>query len=439
MKKTLAFILALTMLAAILTGCSQTDTPSTSPAAPAESNSSELSYASEPVELTVWAWDVNFNGAALAIADKLYEGATINMVEMAKADVLAKVHTVLAGGSTEDLPDIVLIGDLSAPAYFMSYDQPFKEMTDIINYDDFADYKKQSVCYEGKYYGVPFDTGVAGMYYRTDYFEEAGYTMEQIQAGITWDEYIEAGKKIRENGHYLTTLNPGDLSLFQIMLQSCGSWYTDENGEPNLVGNDALKECFEIFGELQNSGVAKKISDWSEYAAALNGGEVAATVSGGWLSATIMAEEADSGKWAIAPVPKMSTAGGTNYSNQGGSSWYVMSSSENAEVAADFLAKTFAGSTELYDELLETKSIMGTYLPASDVPAYEITSDYFSGLPVNKNFAEWLSKVPEVNYGAYSFETQSILVPVLADYLGGADIDTCLQTAQDQLTALIEG
>lgn len=393
----------------------------------------------EPVELTVWAWDVNFNGAALQIADELYEGATINMIEMPSGDVPTKLHTVLAGGTAEDLPDIVLIKDLGAPAFFMSYDEPFKDMTDIIDYSKFAEYKGQSVSYDGKYYGVPFDTGVAGMYYRTDYFEEAGYSMEQIQAGITWDEFIEAGKKIKENGHYLTTLNPGDLSIFQIMLQSCGSWYTDENGEANLTGNEALKECFEIFRELQDSGVAKKISDWAEYAGALNNGEVAASVRGCWLNNTIMAAEADSGKWAIAPVPRMSVEGATNYSNQGGSSWYVLSASENADVAADFLANTFAASTELYDELLETKSILCTYLPASDIPALDIVNDYFSGQTVNKNFSEWLAKVPQVSYGAYSNETQAILVPVVAEYLNGADIDSCLATAQEQLEFLIEG
>lgn len=416
--------LLVSMLAMSLAGCGQKESED---------------EGKKEVNLTVWAWDVNFNGAALKIADELYEGATIEMVEMAKADVLKKVHTVLASGSSEELPDIVLIGDLSAPAYFMAYDEPFKDLTDIINYDDFANYKKQSVCYNGKYYGVPFDTGVAGMYYRVDYFKEAGYTMEQLQSGITWDEYIEAGKKIKDNGHYLTTINPGDLSLFQIILQSCGSWYTDEAGNANLVGNEALKDCFEIFGQLQNTGVAKKISDWSEYAGALNSGEVASTVSGGWLNATIMNATEDSGKWAIAPVPRLDREGGTNYSNQGGSSWYVVADSPNADVAADFLAKTFAGSTELYDKLLETKSIMGTYLPAANVPAYDITNPYFCDQPVNKNFAEWLSKVPDVNYGAYSFETQSILVPFVEQYLNGADINECLKQAQKQLEALIDG
>ena len=37
-----------------------------------------------------------------------------------------------------------------------------------ISYDDFAAYKKDMLSYDGAGYGVPFDTGVAGLFYRTE-------------------------------------------------------------------------------------------------------------------------------------------------------------------------------------------------------------------------------------------------------------------------------
>ncbi len=432
MKRILSAILALAMMMTFV-ACQSGGTDGQNSTTVQNSSTAP---AGEPVKLNVWAWDKNFNGAALNIADKLYEGAEINMIEMAKADVLKKLHTILASGTKEDLPDIVLVGDLSAPAYFMSYPGAFYDMTNVINYDDFAKYKHQSVSYEGKSYGVPFDTGVAGMFYRVDYFEEAGYKTEDLQ-DITWSDYIEMGKKIKEKGHYLTTLNPGDLSLFQIMLQSAGTWYTDAEGKANLTNNEALKECFKVFADLKNSGAVKLISDWSEYAGAINGGEIAATVSGGWLAPTIQSEESQKGKWAIAPVPKLSVQGATNMSSQGGSSWYVLANAENADTAADFLKNTFASKPELYDELLANHGIMGTYLPAANVAAYDVVNEFFNNTKINANFADWLSKVPDVNYGAYSFETQSILVPAVEKYLNGTDIDKCLEEAQAQLTQQI--
>ena len=60
----------------------------------------------------------NMNGYALEEAQKVYgNDVEVNFVEMAKADVLTKLHTVLASGVKEDLPDIVLISDLNAQGY----------------------------------------------------------------------------------------------------------------------------------------------------------------------------------------------------------------------------------------------------------------------------------------------------------------------------------
>ena len=46
-------------------------------------------------------------------------------------------------------------------------------------------------------YGIPFDSGVAAVFYRTDYIEEAGYTAEDMQ-DLTWDKYIEIGQAVQE-------------------------------------------------------------------------------------------------------------------------------------------------------------------------------------------------------------------------------------------------
>ena len=90
----------------------------------------------EPVELTVWSWDKTMNGTTFEVADSLDDDVTVNFVEMAKADCLQKIHTVLASGVTDDLPDIVLISDLNAQGYLMSYPDAFLPMDDYISYDD---------------------------------------------------------------------------------------------------------------------------------------------------------------------------------------------------------------------------------------------------------------------------------------------------------------
>lgn len=450
-KKLAAVVMAVIVTASMMTGCGSSNGTQTQSAPAADESGKEAdsetdakgadagSEASggEETELTVWAWDKAFNGLALEEADKLYEGAKINFVEMAKADCLQKIHTVLASGVTDDLPDIVIISDLAAQGYLMSYPGAFMPMDSVLDYGDFADYKTAAVSYEGTGYGVPFDTGVAGLFYRTDYIEEAGYTQEDMQ-DLTWTDYQELGKKLKENGHMLQTYNPNDIAEFQIMLQSAGKWFTDETGKADFTDNPALKECFEIFKTFHESDYVKVVSDWTEFAGAINGGDVACVIRGSWISSTIMAAEDQSGKWAVAPIPKMSVEGATNCSNQGGSSWYVLSSAKNADVAADFLAKTFGGSTELYNTLLKANNIVGTYLPASSVEAYGEPSEYYGGQTVNADLADWLSKIPAVDTGAFSAEAQAALLAITPEYLAGGDLDACLEKAAKQFEQSVQ-
>ena len=203
-KKVIATLLASAMVCGVFTGCGSSSSDSTaentaeeSTEDAAEESTDETSdvESEEPVTLTVWGWDQSFNGISFEEADKLDDSVTVNFVEMAKADCLEKIHTVLASGVTDDLPDIVIISDAAAQGYLMSYPGAFLAMDDYLNYDDFASYKKGYVSYDGVGYGVPFDTGVAGLFYRSDYIEEAGYTDEDMQ-NLTWDEYEELGKKL---------------------------------------------------------------------------------------------------------------------------------------------------------------------------------------------------------------------------------------------------
>ncbi len=438
LKQTTGVILISTLLAS----CGGTDdTSSTSTeddTAQTDLGSSETTEDSnEPVELTVWGWDAAFNGYALEQADAAYEGATINFVEMAKGDALQKLHTVLASNVTEDLPDIVIISDLAAQGYLMSYPDAFLPVDNYINYSDFASYKQPMLSYDDVGYGVPFDTGVAALFYRTDYVEEVGYTDEDMQ-NLTWDEYIELGEKLKEKGHLLQTYNPNDISEFQIMLQSAGSWYTDENGEADFVDNDALLESIDIFKTFNDSDFVKVVSDWTGFTGAINGGEVACVIRGSWISSTIKAEESQSGLWKVAPIPTLSVEGATNSSNQGGSSWFVLKNGKNPEAAAEFLASTFGKDVDLYNTLLSEANIMATYLPASDAPAFETPDPFFSDTLVNKTLAEFLATIPPVDTGMYTAEAQAAILAVMPDILNGADVDASLEQAEKQFEQTIQ-
>lgn len=394
-------------------------------------------------KVTVWAWDPNFNIKAMNIAKELYtsenKDVEIQIVENAQNDIIQKLNTSLSSGTTKGLPNIVLIEDYRAQSFLQAYPDMFYEMTDSFSADDFADYKIAPTSFDGKNYGLPFDTGVTGLYVRTDLMEQAGYSVEDLQ-NINWKKYVEIGKEVKETtGKQMLTQDPNDLGLIRMMIQTAGSWYTKEDGTtPNLAGNQDLKAAFEMYKEIMESGLVKPVSDWSQYLAAFNNGDVATVPTGNWITPSIKAEASQSGKWAVVPFPSLSGAEkSVNASNLGGSSWYVLNV-PGKEKAADFLAKTFGSNTEFYQDLNKEIGAIGTYKPAAEGEAYQSADEFFGGQKIVADFSAWTEQIPQVNYGLHTYAIEDILVVEAQNFLKGKDLDKALEDAQAQAEAQLK-
>ena len=132
---------------------------------------------------------------------------------MAQDDIVAKLNTSLSSGSYEGLPNVVLIEDYKIQGYLTAYQDEFADLSSAAKREDFADYKTGVNYVDGKLYGIPFDSGVAATFYRTDLIEQAGYTKEDMQ-NLTWEKYIEIGKAVKEKtGVAMCTLDPSDICL----------------------------------------------------------------------------------------------------------------------------------------------------------------------------------------------------------------------------------
>lgn len=421
-KKSVLFVLISLIL--VLTACS--------------SNGSKGSDSTKKVdELTVWAWDANFNIKALNIATDYYKKDNpdfkINIVENSQDDVIQKLNTGLASGTASGLPNIVLIEDYRAQGFLQSYPDMFFPLTDYFKVDDFAEYKIGPTSFDGKNYGIPFDSGVTGLYVRTDYLEQAGYTINDLQ-NITWDEYIEIGQKVKAaTGKHMLSLDPSDLGIIRIMLQTAGTWFTKEDGvTPNLAGNGALAEALEIYKQLLESDIVKLASDWSEYVAAFNDGSVASVPTGNWISASIKSNPDQAAKWAVAPIPRLGQqTNSVNASNLGGSSWYVLNI-DGAEQGAKFLQANFGSNVDFYQQLITDIGAIGSYKPASQGEIYQASDDFYQGQKVFVDLAEWTANIPRVNYGMHTYAIADILVVEVQNYLNGKALDEVLGEAQAQ-------
>lgn len=394
-------------------------------------------------KITIWSWDPNFNIPIMKEAAERYTKdnpkVTFEIVDLAKGDVEQKLHINLASGVTGGLPDIVLIEDYNAQKYLQSYPGSFADLTDKIKYSDFANYKVSIMTLDGKVYGVPFDSGVSGLFYRTDYIEKAGYKSEDLN-NITWDKFIEIGKKVKEKtGKAMIGFALNEGGIMRIMMQSAGKWYFDDKGNVDLLNNDALKEAVKTYKALVDSGIIKQTSGWGEWVAAFNNGDVATVITGVWIMGSVKAEKAQSGKWKVAAIPRLNIGGAVNASNLGGSSWYVLENSKNRDLAIDFLNKIYAGDIDFYQKILMDRGAVGTYIPAQNSAAYSSEDAFFSGQKVFTDFSGWIKAIPAINYGVYTYEADAAIFSVMPDvYSGKISIEDALKKAEEQLKSQIK-
>ena len=389
-------------------------------------------------EVTVWCWDENFNGAAMEEAAARYQAMnpdfSLNVVIFGKADVEQKLQAQLASGTTEGLPDIVLIEDYGIQKYLQSFPGAFEPLGDDIDMTKFAQYKVDAATFNGEAYSLPFDSGDTGWFYRTDYLAEAGYVEADLQ-DLTWEEFIEIGKAVEEKtGHKLLSLDINDAGPIRIMLQSAGSWYFNADGQANIADNPVFKAALDSFTKVLKSEIYRPAAGWNDYTGGFTSGEAAGTITGVWMTGTIKANADQAGKWGVAPIPKLAGVdGATHASNLGGSSWFVLSSSEEKIEAIDFLNEIWANDVDFYQKILVNQGAFGTLLEARDGPAFTESDEFFSGQPVWQNFTTWLAKIPGVNYGIFTNEADTAVAAQLPALKDGADLDEAIKAIDAQV------
>lgn len=440
-KKILSVLLCVAMAATtMLAGCGDSDNSGSS----GESDDGGSAASGDEKTLTVWCWDPAFNIYAMEEAAKQYKedhpDVTVNVVETPWDDVQTKLTTAATSGNYDALPDIFLMQDNAFQKNVISYPDAFTDLTDSkIDFSQFAEGKTAYSVVDGKNYGVPFDNGAVIACYRTDILEEAGYKVDDF-TDISWDEYIEKGKDIlAKTGKPLLSCVSGESDVITMMLQSTGASLFDDEGNPDMVDNEALKKVMETYQELIQTGVMVEVNDWDQYVGTLTNSTVAGTINGCWIMGSIQTAEDQSGKWAITNMPKMADVdGATNYSNNGGSSWAITSNCKNVELAEDFMASTFAGSVEFYETILPSSGALATYLPAGDSEAYAQPSEFFGGDAVFAKITDFAGKVPSNNTGVYYYEARDAVGTAITNIVNGADIDSELKTAQDTVEFAME-
>ena len=246
---------------------------------------------------------------------------------------------------------------------------------------------------------------------------------------------MEKAKVVLEKtGVPMLTAQAGSPDQVMMMLQSCGASLFNEDGSANIVGNEALKEIIEDYAQMVADGTLVEVTDWDQYISSLNSGTAASAMNGCWIMASVQMAEDQAGKWGMTNMPKLDkAANATNYSNNGGSSWAISSNCQNVELAVDFMNATFAGSNELYDDVI-SKGALATWAPAGESEVYQQPVDFYGGDAVYAKIVDFATKTPSNATGPFYYDARDAVGAALSNITQtGADIDSEIQTAQETL------
>ena len=423
---------ALSMMAALaLTGCGG----GTSESAAAEGGETA---AEGGTTLTVWAWDVALKQLQ-ASAEKFQEthpDVQFDFVEMGTEQVYTKLATTLCAG--KGVADIVYLEGEQVSGFASKYPEGFADLSDIVNPDDFLPVKMGEVTINDKIVGFPWDAGPVAVFYRRDYFEQAGVNAEDIQ---TWDDFIEAGQKIMEtcttpNGEPVKMLpiSPNSSGFYRLLLtENQGSFF---DAEGNTVVNSAASiEAMELAKKIYDSGIAYNYADWSEYEGVVVNETVATIPEAVWMMGTIKDKGPEqSGKWGVMSLPAFpgkEAAGSTN----GGGDLTIPAAGENVEIAKEFLQFAMTDEQLLVDGFVNY-GLFPAYIPVYENEAFSEADEYFGGQNIYEIFIELGKTVPAVNYTENFNEALSAAGAACSRvYLEGADPTEALESLQTDLVS----
>ena len=434
LKKLGCTVLAAAMLMTAMAGCSGSSGGETSPAASGESTG-ESSAASSEAKLSGSITVAGWNDAADALSEeakafmKENPGTTVTVQKVDSN--YTKLYSQLAANT--DVPDVVQLQNRDLLSFKNKYPDAWMDLTDLVEpeKDNFDSFALSLVTVDDKYYAVPWDVGPCALYYRKDIFEKAGVDVSSIK---TYDDYIEAGKKIVKATGGKTKMLGFDYGgsssddITMMLLNQLGGQYYDESGKVKLDSDEMVK-AMELLKKMKDAGITINLAnEWDDRIKATENDQVATIPYAVWYAGTLQSSNADQkGKWGIATLPAFED-GGSTQANLGGSVLAVSSETQNADLAKAFVK--FSLMTSEGNKInLDTGKLFTSYKPSYDDDEYKTTDEYF-GVSVGATFSKLSSDIKEVSFGPYFTDVNNALKTAVGNiFTQDKDIKTALSDA----------
>ncbi|CDZ25037.1 family 1 extracellular solute-binding protein [[Clostridium] cellulosi] len=277
-KKLLAVISAACAAAVLLTSCSGGSKNSSS------SNSSGTKFPAN-TNFTMWSFSA-LHTSFFKNAETQWNIAhpdtkiKLEITTMNVNDLRNKLLVAISAGT--GAPDFA---NVEAGASFQSVLKGTPQLVDLSDLianekDKFLKAKLDAYSKDGKLYGIDFQGGATLTFYNTEIFKQAGLDPTTIK---TWDDFIAAGKTIKEKTGKLMFYTSQNIDReYQLLVGQMGSDYFDKDGKcilDNETNVKALKMLHDMIYVDKIAAPAPGGSNDTEQAyGAIDKGNVAAVI-----------------------------------------------------------------------------------------------------------------------------------------------------------------
>ena len=255
----------------------------------------------------------------------------------------AEMHNklLIALQSGVGAPDIADI-NINFFQNFLKGDIQLVELNDIIEpeIDQFVKSRFDIYSKNGKYYGIDFHVGATVVYYNKEILDQAGVNPDTIK---TWDDFIEAGKKVvSATGKPMTAFEVTDQRPFWPMIIQRGSDYLDKDGNVILDNEINIKTLESMHDMIYKHKIAIPMPGGAtaseEFFTFMNQGEMASLIMPMWYMSRFLSYMPDlEGKILVRPMPVWEE-GDMRSAGMGGTGTAITTQSKHQEIAKQFLA-----------------------------------------------------------------------------------------------------
>lgn len=395
---------------------------------------------SQAQTLRVWVWDINKPALESTIASfqELHPGVEVIIEDIGNQNAFDRGLAGCAAGGI-DLPDVYLVENNEAEVFWAQFPDCFTDLRTLgaeALRPAFPEFKWAELMMDGAIYAIPYDSGPTAIFYRRDLYQQAGIDVDAIK---TWDDFIAAGQKmLAATGGAVrmgTVAKGADDEWFRMLANQNGCFYFDLAGESVTVNQPGCVQALDTLKRLVDAGVLA-IGGWVEQIQLIQNSAVASAFFGSWYGGVIQAEAPDqAGLWGVYLTPAQEP-GGVRASNLGGSSLAIPASSQNQELAYDFIVNALA-NVDNQINILANYGLTPSLLATLEHPYLDEGVPFFDNQPVWRLILGTLGEVPPARGTEFFQEARNILTAVVSDYLDGRhpSAQAALDTAARQISS----